>query len=207
MPLSASFTGPGNSDPVAHFLKIRNAANVTIGDCLWAGQFLRTRIRQRTASGIDVNEVAFAPYSKGYAARKVKELGHADVDLFGFARGVHMLNAMLVKAGGQELSDYSGSATTDTQSSDLFTLGIYDEELATRARVHNEGGQSRSGLGLGTTSISGTHSLFGRSVKAAASGSSGMPKREFFAANNGDIAAMENGIGARQVTRLEALAG
>lgn len=45
------------------FSDLEKATTVTIGDLLYAGQRQRTRILQRTARGVDVNETAFHPYS------------------------------------------------------------------------------------------------------------------------------------------------
>lgn len=55
-------TGNGQM-PLANFDTLVKAAQPTIGDLLYAGQRQRTRILERTARGVDVNETAFAPYS------------------------------------------------------------------------------------------------------------------------------------------------
>ena len=51
------------TDPSQALLKLRKNAQPTQGDVLYAGQRQRTRILERTAKGIDVDESPFAPYS------------------------------------------------------------------------------------------------------------------------------------------------
>src|SRR5579863_9082562 len=61
----ATFTGPGGADPlfVVHG-EVEALTLITTGDMLLCGQLFRTRIRQRTAAGIDVDGSPFAPYSE-----------------------------------------------------------------------------------------------------------------------------------------------
>lgn len=56
-------TARGDSDMIGMFRDIDAATQVTTGDMLYAGQRQRTRILDRTARGVDVDEVAFHPYS------------------------------------------------------------------------------------------------------------------------------------------------
>ena len=63
---SVTFTGPGGSNPVDHILHIAGALQPTAGDGLAAGQFLRSRILERTAQGQDVDHVSFTPYAENH---------------------------------------------------------------------------------------------------------------------------------------------
>lgn len=192
------FLGPAGAEPVAHIRAVASAVQPTIGDALYAGQILRTRIRQRTAAGIDAEGSPFAPYSEAYRKRKIALLGHADaVDLFGPTDpGVHMLNTMMVRCGGVEL------AAGDTASEDpmamanpanLFHLGFYSEE-ASRARIHNEGGSFRTRLGSGK-----------RKPKPGGKPVASMPRRHFFDANQSDLDLMGDGIRRRMLMRAGAV--
>lgn len=62
---SATFTGPQGQDPVsAIHMTVDALTTITQGDLLYVGQVFRSRIRQRTFSGVDVNNAPFAPYSE-----------------------------------------------------------------------------------------------------------------------------------------------
>ena len=50
-------------DPSAAIIRLKRAAKPSEADLLYAGQRQRTRILDRTTSGVDVNGSAFAPYS------------------------------------------------------------------------------------------------------------------------------------------------
>jgi hypothetical protein len=80
-----------------------------------------------------------------YAAAKSAH-GRSNVDLFGMVQHPHMMNAMIVKAGGSEL-DMSADLVAGIGDMDAFSqhepcsqmhVGFYGEE-AERARSHNEG--------------------------------------------------------------------
>jgi hypothetical protein len=56
-------TSRGDANLIGFVDAIEKNAVPTVGDLLYAGQRQRTRILQRTARGVDVNEVSFKPYS------------------------------------------------------------------------------------------------------------------------------------------------
>jgi hypothetical protein len=61
---------------------VRALTTTTVGDMMYIGQLYRSRIRQRTLAGIDVNGASLTPYStKGpyyfYPNREVGTAGHA----------------------------------------------------------------------------------------------------------------------------------
>lgn len=60
-----------------NFADIENAKRnlVTREDMAAVGQFVRQRIIERTARGVDASGQPFAAYSDGYAERKREELG------------------------------------------------------------------------------------------------------------------------------------
>ena len=185
-----TFTGPGGVDPMSHILHLEQLARPTTADCLLAGQYLRTRIRERTASGVDADGVSFPAYSEAYAAEKGKHLGHADiVDLFGWSQHPHMLNSIVVSIDGQAFED--GSVIADDRPVNLFQVGIYDEEAAMRAQVHNEGATVGTRRGA-------------KKSKKPNRGSFAMPRRHFFDANHDDLVNMERIIGENIDARLNA---
>jgi len=189
-----NFTGPGGSDPVRHILGVQAAMQPTIGDCLQAGQVLRAEILERTRSGVDAEGNPFAPYSERYRARKAKKNGQADtVDLFGSEQSKHMLNTIQIRSGsfvGEEQP--SADPNSNSVRGDEVRVGFYDdEEIETRARVHNEGGTVRTRYGTGSSK---------RKPKGAQSFS--MPRRHFFDVNQGDIDLMNAAVAERIEMRL-----
>ena len=173
MPETASFTGPNGLSPMDHILNIAASVRPTVGDGLYAGEIARSKIRLRTQAGVDANGQPFAPYSARYKAIKQKKLGKADpVDLFGYEQHLHMLNAIVVTAGGQTLDNGAGAPASGANSPiENFQVIIPTPEEAMRARTHNEGR--------------------GR-----------QPIRHFFDVNAEDIALMEAGILERIMLRI-----
>jgi hypothetical protein len=226
MAASATFVGPGGADAGTSIRATVAALTViTVGDLLFVGEVYRSRIRERTFAGIDVNGAPFAPYANGkafyfypnrdsasgrtpagraarataaknrhaktgrigirtatgiryesYAAAKAAH-GVANVNLFGLEQHPHMLDAIMVRAGGSEVAGSVGlpsfgsefEAFEQNQPCTSLTLGFYGEEAA-RARGHNEG-------------------------------TSKLPPRQFFALNAEDLALGEKAIAQRMAIR------
>lgn len=210
MASSIQFTGPGGSDPVAYILNLEHLAAPVAADCLLAGQFLRAKIRERTAAGVDAQGVSFVPYSESYARQKTKNLGHADiVDLFGADQHPHMLNSIMVSINGEMFGDNAGGA--GDQPTTLFQVGIYDEQAAMRANVHNQGATIRTRAGSGKTQVRSfagarrSKQPFLRGSLAtlkAKSPSFIMPQRHFFDAGPQDAQNMERLIAENIEARL-----
>lgn len=233
----ATFLGPNGSNPSTAIRAMVTAlSEASVGDLMFVGQGYRSRIRQRTFSGIDVNGAPFTPYStrgplyfypnrgsasgrtiagrkaratatagrhaktgrigvrtptgiryESYSAMKAA-LGRTGVDLYGAEQHTHMLDTMMVKAGGSEsagggaddLFSASGSggefeAFEQNQPANQLILGFYGPEEG-RARGNNEG-------------------------------TSRVPKREFFALNPTDLAWGEQAIGERMAIRARTAGG
>jgi len=134
------------------------------------GRFNKTgRLGKRTPLGIR--------YEGGYAEAKAAH-GRPGVDLYGLEQHVHMLDTMMVRAGGVELSAEAGEFlfgdATEIQAGGLaaateLNIGFYGPEWE-RAKGNNEG----------TATI---------------------PKREFFALNDQDLRIGEQGIAERMIAR------
>ena len=206
--LPITFTGPKGEPPEHHILRIEQAATITTEDVLYAGEILRSRIRQRTLAGLDVHGGPFIAYSPAYAKRKAARLGSSDVvNLFGYEHHPHMLNAMLVRAGGMELGpdDHAPAASANPQPvpATLLQVGFWNEEAATKAQVHNEGATIRTRLHTQMKLFTGS----GRKARYGSNKASNfrMPKREFFDANAQDRELMERGIEERRLARLAAI--
>ena len=243
MAANATFTGPGGADAGASIrATVAALSTVTAGDLLYVGELYRSRIRERTFAGIDVNGAPFAPYKgsaaqmglfdrpfyfspnrdvgstraksgtrfftqeqvikarataaknryaktgrigirtatgikyESYAAAKAAH-GVANVNLYGMEQHPHMLDAIMVKAGGSEIAGGLGApsfgsefeAFEANQPCSSLTLGFYGDEAA-RARGHNEG-------------------------------TSKLPQRQFFALNAEDLALGEKAIAQRMAIR------
>lgn len=114
-----------------------------------------------------------------YAAAKAAH-GVANVNLFGMEQHPHMLDTMLVKAGGVEDAgafegfDFSSEfeAFEQNQAATQLELGFYGDEAA-RAQGNNEG-------------------------------TANLPARNFFALNADDLAIAEQAIGERILARTNA---
>lgn len=181
---TATFLGPGNSNPADHFIRLAERLNPTEGDLLLAGNYLRGEIRDRTFRDESVEGGSFAPYSPGYAAKK----GQTNVDLYSRGPSKHMLDGLMVKA-----------------DADSISVGIFgDEEMATRAQVHNEGATIRTRRGKGTS----IRSLMAKTVrdlnaKKTSSGSFTMPRRPWLGARDEDIDRMGQIIVGSIMSRQE----
>ena len=138
-----------------------------------AGRYKKTgKVGQRTRLGIKY---------EGYGAAKAAH-GRATVDLFGLVQHAHMMNAMIVKAGGAEVDQASADFLNDNGSElDAFTrntvcstlhVGFYGEE-AERAKGHNEGTKH-------------------------------LPRRRFFDASADDLKLMTDAMGQRMMARAKA---
>lgn len=136
-----------------------------------AGRHKKTgKIGQRTRLGIKYDS---------YAAAKAAQ-GRGNVDLFGLVQHPHMLNAMVVKAGGAEIDQagegfFGGGSELDafgqsTPTSQLH-IGFYGEE-AERAKGHNEGTKH-------------------------------LPRRHFFDASADDLKLMSDAMGQRMLARAK----
>ncbi len=205
-----NFTGPGGVDPTTYILNLKNLATPTAADCLLAGQFSRARIRERTAQGVDSQGVQFAPYSEGYARQKSKYLGHSDsVDLFGYQNHPHMLNSIMVSVNGQMFGENTAGA--GNQPTTLFQIGIYDNEAAARAQVHNEGATVRTRAGSGKVKSFASsraskqpHLRASLATARAKALSFNMPRRHFFDVNQQDVQDMERIIAENIEARMKA---
>jgi hypothetical protein len=177
--MDATFTGNGGAHPIAQFRLAVQATSPTRGDLLFGGSLLVATIRDRTLAGMDVDGAPFAPYSEAYAKRKAGGLGHGRVDLFGADHHTHMLNAL--------------QTVVDSDAS--FGVGIYtNDELETRARVHNEGLAVRTRLGSGK----------GKPKKGGKS-SFDMPRRHWLDASQDEVETINAAIGERIDARLKLL--
>lgn len=178
--MTATFTSGNGTDPITEFHLVVREAKPTNADLLFGGSLMIATIRDRTFAGMDVDGTPFTPYSEAYAKRKAGSLGAGLVNLFGADHHTHMLNALQTVADGDE----------------SFGVGIYsNDELETRARVHNEGGTIRTRLGRGK----------GKPKKGGRA-SFDMPQRRFLDASADDIAMVENAIGDRITARLKVAA-
>jgi hypothetical protein len=133
--------------------EIESARIVTEADRLAGAEFIRSRILDRTAAGIDAKGNGFQPYSVRYWARKADAGGCTDiVDLYGIEHHPHMLNALLSKVSARG-----------------FEVGFYDDEPADRARWNNEGTgrvPARRFFDVNEQDLADVHELIGKRISA-----------------------------------------
>lgn len=190
------------SDATRYISDIFDALKFTTGDGIFCGQIIRTRIVERTNSGRDSDGNSFAPYSDKYAAAKEKKLGHTNIDLFGADSHPHMLNGIDVRCGGSVAGSNDNmppDTNTLTTHAESFQVGIYDEELAQRASLHNEGGQMRTRLGNSRNPK--------YKPRPNAQSIANMPRRHFFDVNSDDVQLIENKVAERMEIRAKRAAG
>jgi hypothetical protein len=152
-----------------------NAQRSAARDTASGNRFAKTgRIGIRTPTGIK-----YASYAAAKAAH-----GAGTVNLYGMEQHPHMLDAMVVRAGGSDISQsaagfMSGGGEMDVfmanQPCDNLQIGFYDDR-ADRAKGNNEGTRTS-------------------------------PQREFFALSAADLAWGEQAIGRRMIIRANAGAG
>jgi len=174
--MDTSFTGPHGQAPADHFLHIMEASKPTHEDLQLAGQYLRGNIRDRTFADESYLGGNFIFYSPDYAKAK----GQQNVDLYSRRSGKHMLDALTVNVP-PDLS--------------AIEVGIYgDEDMASRAKLHNEGGEFRTRQGTGKHSYKNAKKKWGTDIRIQKKGGRGtgtMPARPWLGANDEDIAAMQ----------------
>lgn len=158
----ASFTGPGGQRPEDAVIRLIEDLQPTEEDLASVGQYLRQKIRKRTLADQSVDGGSFTGYSESYQKQKRQ----SQVDLYSRKSQRHMLDALDVQV-----------------SNNLIEVGIFnDEEIASRAKLHNEGGSVRTRQKKGAK-----RSWFRRS---AARSSFTMPARRWLGATAEDISEM-----------------
>ncbi len=137
--------------------------------------------RHKNTGGIGKRTAVGIRY-ESYAAAKAAH-GRTNVDLFGLEQHTHMLNSMIVKAGGSEVDQSASTFLLDDDTSEInafaqnqpnseIRIGFYGEE-ADRARGNNEGTKK-------------------------------LPQRNFFALSQQDLDLIGEGIGKRMILRARA---
>jgi hypothetical protein len=189
--MNATMTVGGGADPVHQIMLAAEAALPTQADLLFGGQLQIANISKRTFAGMDVDGAPFVRYSAAYADRKAKKLGTGVVNLFGADHHTHMLNALQVLVDGET----------------EFGVGIYaNEELAVRARVHNEGATISTRLSYGAFEAAeyGYGPRNPRRYKRAKA-TFEIPRRYWLGASSDDVAGIADAIGERIEQRLKSI--
>lgn len=187
--MADDFTSANGADGFATLtIWLKEATTIEPQDLLAAGEWLAKKRAEETRSGRDVDGGLFAPYSPNYAFRK----GSSTVDLYSAQRHEHMLDALQAQVEG-----------------DVLQVGIFnDDELATRARVTNEGAEVRTQLGMGREGFKnhpGRRQVNARGKKGK--GSAVIPPREWLGASQADLDHMAELIIESVNKRLQNLKG
>ena len=171
------FVGPGNSDPSQHFAIFITNLMPNEADILAAGEWMRGEVRDRTLRDESFLGGNFIPYTEKYAKQK----GQQNVDLRSRYSQPHMLDALATRV--TPVQNGSGS----------IQVGIFgNEELASRAKLHNEGGIFRTRQGTGK------HPYIGKRwggmglmrQKRGGQGYAMMPRRDWLGARMEDLDTM-----------------
>ncbi len=127
------------------------------------GEGLLTRIRKRTARGVDAKGRAFKPLSRAYAERKQDALGTRAADLTVSGR---MLNEMTVKPQPKRVSLGFVSGGSTRASGGTFIQRSRSVSAADKAFWHNDVGAGRAKVkrqffDLSQSDVSWAHRLLG----------------------------------------------
>lgn len=169
-----AFTTRNGGDPYQSFLLFIRDILPTAADIQKAGNWLVAKRRSETLGGRDVEGSGFAPYSAAYARRA----GSA-VSLYSRnPRGEHMLDALKSQVVGE------GQTTS-------LEVGIFgNAQLATRARIQNEGGTIRTQLGYGNGGFKTPLGIGRRQTKGKTFAK--IPARHWLGATDQDLKHMQD---------------
>ena len=203
-----SFRTSHGGDPVEHIKALKKAAQITADDILYAGQRQRTRIVDRTRTGIDVNGSPFARYSTkgpyyynptgGQAGRSLKSQKAAA------SRVKKKIEKGSPGGGEMRLSRTGRSIRFESYSAFKQWLG--------RACVDLTGPRAPHMMQAIQTKVEGIKMLilgvYGPKADIAQGHNEGahhLPKRHFFGASSADLQRMGQDIGDRISARLKGI--
>jgi hypothetical protein len=225
----ATFTGPGGSDPsVTIHGEIEALSTITAGDMLLAGQIFRTKIRQRTAAGVDVDGAPFAPYSERspYYFYPNKEAAGSNREARATAaRNRHAKTGRIGKRTplGIKYESYAamkaamGRTNVDLYSGlqhphmlDAILLRVAGFEIDQSGGAMLTGGGALDAFENNQPNTQLTMGFYGPEAQRARGqdkGNSKTPRRHFFGLNQEDLDIAARAVGERMQIRASGFAG
>lgn len=182
--IDIEFKGRGYEPIQTSFEILVRDVQPTGADIAKAGEFLVTRTRNNTQSGLDFEGIPFAAYSPATALKKKSSI----VTLYGDHNGPHMLDALTYR-------------NTDTS----LEVGVFgNEQIATKAKVLNEGAQIRTRYGTGgegfkTKPGRRRHKVLGKELKSVST----IPARQWLGASDSDLTTMASIIANSAMERIK----
>lgn len=217
--MAFTFRGPGGSDPVRSIIRLRDAAKVTIGDALYAGQRQRSRILERTARHIDAEGRPFAQYSSKrpyyyYPTGKVRRAGLSIKQRQAQSgRMARQLGAAKTRLGIKFPGGYREFKLQGLGRSGVDLRGPRQPHMLASMLLKVGAVTDRGGLALASVGAYGQPAneirlgFYGEEAIRAKGNNEGagrLPRRRFFAASRQDIQFMQQDIGSRIAARIRA---
>ena len=200
--------------------KLEKASQVTKGDMLYSAQGQRTRILERTQRGVDVDEVAFHPYStRGpvyyYPSKNAKNRRSATLRLakkLGVSQGP---NKQVVKVTrlGIKFPNYAAlKAAFGRTTVDLFGINAPHMLQSLIVRVLGDSIPVGGSADTSSTEVANeaTIGIYGQeAIRASAhnDGQGHMPRRHFLGTNSNDRSMIVSDIVARMGKRVRLALG
>jgi hypothetical protein len=216
----ATFKAPGGKDPQRFILDLAGKAKPTEGDAMYAAQRQRTRILERTARGVDVDEQPFAEYSKNgpyyyYPNGRVGNKKFAQEKNNAAAKRLQKkLGKGKVTPNGIRFESYADfKASLGRTGVDLRGPSAPHmlQAIAVKTNNRNVGayGDDNVGLNEKATEVDEvTIGIYGKEAERASGHNQGipgrLPKRRFFGASKSDIAEMVSDMKTRILARIKA---
>ncbi len=206
-------------DPDEVFVDLERALTPTVSDMALAGELVKTDIRDKTASGVDVDGAPFAPYSTShpYYYNPATAGGKFAAGSLGATQGAaKRLKKKLGDAGrGGELSSTRRTIRFDSYADfkssfgrgnvDLF--GVFPPHMLDAMVVQVDGGVVSPGSADQTPASVATVGIYDADAAARASGhnegTSTLPKRRFFGISTEAARRVRDVIFARLIARAK----
>jgi len=206
---SATFKTKRGKDPVEYILDLKQAAQPTQGDLLFAVDGQRTRILDRTARGVDAYEQAFAPYStKGpyyyYPNGRLGSTRSAEGRKRNYEAAKRLHTKLNAGNRGTPLGQVTPGGAIKFESYAQFkqSFGRLTVDLLGPRAPHMLQALVTV-VRSATEIILGIYGDEGKRASGHNVGTKTLPKREFVAANEEDRPKMANDIKARILRRLK----
>lgn len=215
-----TFTAPGGKDPQRYILDLAAKAKPTEGDALFAAQRQRTRILDRTARGVDVDEQPFAEYSKNgpYYYYPNGRVGNKkftqEKNRAASKRLQKKIGNGRVTPNGIRFESYAdfkaslGRSTVDLRGPSAPHML---QAIAVKTNNRNFGAYGDDDVGLNDKPAQAdeiTIGIYGKEADRASGHNQGipgrLPTRRFFGASRSDIAEMANDMKTRILARIKA---
>jgi hypothetical protein len=212
----ATLKGPGGKEVEQYFIDLARNAQPTEGDALYASQRQRTRILRRTARGVDVDEIPFAPYSENgpyyyYPNGRVGNKKTGQKKNHEAAKRLSKKIGGTVTRNGIKFESYAAfKAAMGRGDVDLrgprapHMLQAIAVKTGSSSNLADEEVELTDKPNVVDEAVIG---IYGKEAERASGHNQGgrhLPKRRFFGASAADVVAMIQDVTSRVVARLKA---